>query len=243
MATGAETYRQRIARLKADLVEQSVRVQRMVEASVEAVFGADTDKGKWVEEHDDVIDRADVEIERAAVGLLTELAAVSCELDPADLRLILTIVKANNEFERVADEAVHIAERVEIFKAVGPPPDRYRVMANSVIGILETVSNAFEAGDIELARVVLASFDTVDQFERAIIREMQQGLVEKAVEVDFAVAVHSVTSSLERIDDHCTNIAEQVIYVGTGKIVRHAGGHWREPESPDQTHGPGRSSA
>jgi len=234
MAMAAETFRQRIARLKADLVEQSVRVQRMVEAAIEGVFEADLDKGHWVRDHDDVIDRADVEIERASVALLTDVAAVSCELDPSDLRWILTIVKVNNELERIADEAVHISERIETFKAVGPPPDRYRVMANSVIGILENVSNAFEGDDLELARVVLASFDAVDQFERAIIREMQQGLVDKSVEVDFTVAVHAVTSSLERIDDHCTNIAEQIIYVATGKIVRHAGGHWTEPHSPDQ---------
>jgi phosphate transport system protein len=106
-------------------------------------------------------------------------------------------------------------------------------MANSVIGILDGAVQCLERVDTRLARTVLMSDDAVDAFEQAIIREVQQGVADRIFTVDFAFAVSSVATMLDRVDDHCTNIAEQVIYVATGKIVRHQGGQWSEPAPPE----------
>ncbi len=233
MPTSAQGFEQRIARLKSDLVEQGRRVQRMLEAAVESVFDRDDSKARWVCDHDAVIDKVDVDIERAAVQILVDGARGGTSLGEAQVRWVLTIVKVNNELERIADEAVQVAERLDAFIALpDPPPDRFRVMANSVIGILENVVRCFDTLDADLARIVLASDDAVEAFEQAILRETQEGLRAGATTVDFAFAVNSMAAGLDRVNDHCTNIAEQVIYVATGAIVRHSHGHWTAPEQP-----------
>jgi len=233
MSTAAEAFTQRVSRLKADLVEQGRRVEAMVEASIDALFDRDAAKAQWVIERDNVIDKADVEIERAAVQLLTDAARESVALDPSDIRGVLTIVKVNNEIERVADGAVTISEQTQaIGEFEAAPPGRFRVMANSVIGILRDSVASFDQGDIALAETVLASDDTVDEFERRILKDMQEAVAQGKASVDFAFAINIVAAELERMGDHCTNIAEQVIYLATGKIVRHMEGHWTAPEEP-----------
>jgi len=233
MSQTPQGFEQRIVRLKADLVEQGRRVQRMFEASVEAVFEQDRKKADWVCENDAVIDRVDVEIERAAVEILKDIARSVADLDEDQIRWLLTIVKVNNELERIADEAVKIAERVEsIMTLPAAPPDRFRVMANSVIGVLSDTNRSFERTDTGLARTVLASDDAVEAFEHAILRDMQKCVAEGSIDIDFAFAINMITTAMERVEDHCTNIAEQVIYVSTGRIVRHTQGHWSEPEQP-----------
>lgn len=233
MPISADQFEQRIARLKADLVEQGHRVQRMVDSAVKAVFERNAEDAQWVIENDEVIDRVDIEIERAAVALLAEIAACETNLPTDQIRWILTIVKLNNELERIADEAVSMAEVAPSFIGMpSAPPVRFRMMANSVIGILQQTNRSIEQVDVALAQSVLTSDDLVDEFESQILRDMQQQLSDGEVVVDFAFGVNKVTAALERIDDHCTNIAEQVIYIGTGKIVRHTSGHWSEPQQP-----------
>ena len=233
MPTSPEAFERRIARLEADLVEQGRRVVKMLEASVAAVFDRDADQARWVVEHDALIDKADVDIERAAVSLLTDIAREASDLGPEILRMILTVVKVNNEYERIADCSVNIAERVSEFDSLAEaPPPVFRVMANSVIGIVQNTNTALERLDNDLARVVLASDDTVDEFEERLLRDVQQALCAGEIQSDSACALHNVAIQLERIGDHCTNVAEQVIYVTTGKIVRHAAGHWTDPQTP-----------
>lgn len=228
-----EVFERRIAQLRADMVEQGRRVERMVEVAVEALFEKDQSKSTWVIQNDAVIDRADVEIERAAVSILCDLARTSVDLPAEQIRLVLMIVKVNNELERAADAAVTIAEQVPTFLTLSDEPSsRFRVMANSAVGIVRDTVTAFERRDTSLARDVLNSDDTMDEFERAILLEMQQRVAAGAVNVEFAFATSIVATELERIGDHCTNVAEQVIYIATGKIVRHQEGHWTEPEMP-----------
>ncbi len=233
MDSPREQFAQRISRLKADLAEQGRRVLQMVEQAVEAVFSHDLDAAKRIVKMDAVIDKVDVDIERAAVKIVNEMCEQVVESDPDTVRWLFTIVKVNNELERIADLAVDISERVGVFVELDEcPPERFRVMANSVIGIVENAAMCFERADIKLAEIVLASDDLVDEFESAILREMHEELAEGAVAIDFAFAVNGMAAAMERIDDHCTNIAEQIIYVATGKIVRHAEGHWTSPENP-----------
>lgn len=233
MPNTLEVFERRIARLRADMVEQGRRVERMVEGAVEAVFEKDKAKAEWIIEHDSVIDRADVEIERAAVDLLSDIARAAVELPAEQLRLLLMIVKVNNELERAADGAVTIAEQVAVFESLSDEPSgRFRVMANSAVGIVRDTVTCFEQENTRLAQAVLASDDTMDEFERAILLEMQQRVAGGVINVEFAFATNIVANELERIGDHCTNVAEQVIYIATGKIVRHMEGHWTEPEEP-----------
>lgn len=227
--------RQLIEALHADLVAQGRRVALLIEQSVEALWARDRAKAQRVIDEDELIDREDVRIEKDAVRLLTRAlrSGAGDDIGESDVRMVLTIVKVNNEFERIADMAVAIAERHETLTSLdGPPPARFRVMANSVIGIMQTTNRAFEQRDIERAQLVLASDETTERFEEAILREVEEMLASGKMSVDYALALHTVASSLKRMADHCTNVAEQVIYVESGKIVRHQVDHWTKPQEP-----------
>lgn len=225
----SSSFQLRLDRLRADLLEQSRRVQAMIEAAFEAIFAADASLAQDVIARDDVIDRVDVEIERAAVRLLTEAATADGRLDESQVRGLLTVVKVNNELERVADLASALAESVGSLTSLGEPmPATFRVIANSVVGILRDTTRSLERRDAALCRVVLRSEATVEAFKDQILREAQERLARGETRLEFAFVLHDLCDLCERIADHATNIAEQVIYSVTGTIVRHTEGQWRD---------------
>lgn len=232
MPTGG-TIAERLKALKSDLEAQGRLVQQLVERAVEAVFEKDKGKADWVIQTDFQVDQADIRIERDAVQLLVDAMAQGVALDEYHIRLIMTLVKVNNEFERNGDLAANIAERVGAFAAMSQqPPAKFRVMANSVIGIVANTNAAFAAMDADAARLVLASDDATLMFKDAVLREVEDGLAKGRHSVEYSFALQVVAASLGRIADHSTNVAEQVIYVQSGKIVRHLGEKWTTPETP-----------
>jgi len=233
MPISPDGFAQRISDLKADLVGQARSVQTLVEAGFDAAFARDQAAARRVVEMDDHSDRVDVALERSAVALLTDATAQGAALDPAQLRMVLTIVKVNNELERIADAGVIVGEMVGPMLQTGVTlPDNFRVMTNSVVGILRDASLSLERSDPHLAKVVLASEDAVEAFKRAILRDAQVQVSTGRLNVDAAFVVHELATLCEIMSQHCTNIAEQALYAATGTIVRHMGGHWEEIPTP-----------
>jgi phosphate transport system protein len=232
MPTTHEGFDNRIELLKAGLVEQGRRVQGLIEAAFDAAFARDAAAAERVIALDEEVDRVDVALERSSVQLLTDATNEGAALDPRQLRMVLTIVKVNNELERIADAGVYVAEQVPGLRAVGHPlPDTFRVMANSVVGILRDTNTALDRLDGRLARVVLASQDAVGEFKRALMRDGAQRVATGAISVDFAFTLQEVATACEDMADHCTNISEQVLYTSSGAIVRHMHGHWEDVPS------------
>lgn len=232
MPTSPDGFQQRIAALRAGLVGQGRRVQALVEQAFDSVFLRDAGVARGCVGADEEVDRVDVEIEKAAVQLLTDACSAGCSLSPDQLRMVLTIVKVNNEFERMADVGTFIAELVPVFQSAGPLPATFRVLANSVIGILRDVTTAVDRVDPEIARVVLLSEEAVGEFKRALARDAQAQLLRGNQTPELVLALHEVATLAEIIADHCTNVAEQVMYTATGTIVRHMQGHWEEVRLP-----------
>ncbi|MCC6906565.1 MAG: phosphate signaling complex protein PhoU [Phycisphaerales bacterium] len=221
----SDAFRQRLDRLHHDIVQQGQRVEAMVERAFESVFDADRAKAEQVIKDDDLIDRVDIEIEKAAV----ELLALG-DSNATQLRMVLTIVKVNNELERIADLGAGVAELVVLVsrcKEAFPPT--LRVTVNSVIGMIRDANMSMRDLDSSRARQVLASDDLVEKFSRTLLREVQEELSRGACTVDFASAFWTIGNAIERMADHTTNIAEQVIYVESGQIVRHLSAGWSEP--------------
>ncbi|MFG0257014.1 MAG: phosphate uptake regulator PhoU [Phycisphaerales bacterium JB043] len=233
MSVTTDQFEKRSEQLRASLVEQGGRVSHLLEQSIVSAFETDRSKAQWVIDNDTPVDMVDIQVERDAVRLLWDIAQSAVELTPDQLRMILTIVKVNNELERIADCAVEIAERVVSDTiACSQMPSRLRLMANSVLGILQNTCRSFELLDTDLAKVVLASSDATQAFETEILREIQRMVSSQEIELDPAFTQQAIAIELERVGDHCTNVAEQVIYVTTGNIVRHTEGHWTHPEPP-----------
>ena len=223
-------FDERLALLRQEIVTQGRRVLDLCTRAVDCFFDDDADKARGVQAGDDDIDRADVAIERASVPLLA-----MGQTDEHAIRSVLTIVKVNNELERIADDGVAIAEKVlEPTRFSERVPDVFRVMANSVLGMLRDTNRAFARHDANLARQVLLFDDTVERFKKEIQLQAQEQVAGGHLTVRFAFGLTSVTKSVERIADHCTNICEQVIYLESGLIVRHRPEGWSAPSAPRQ---------
>jgi phosphate transport system protein len=233
MPISTNGFPERIASLQAQLAAQGRSAQRLLEAAFDAAFSRDLDAAQAAIALDEQIDHVDVEIERTAVALLSEATASSAALTPDLLRRVLTIVKVNNELERIADAGVAVGEMVKELTAQNVRlPETIRVMTNSVIGILRDCCTAIDRNDGQLAKIVLASEDAVEAFKRALLRDLQGQISSGKLPMESAFLVQELSTQCEVISGHCSNIAEQALYVATGKIVRHMSGRWQEVPVP-----------
>lgn len=221
-------FDQQLSLLKKEMTVQGRRVLDLCTQAVDCFFDSDIDKAREVILADDAIDKADVEIERASVPLL----AMGQTQEHA-IRSVLTIVKVNNELERIADDGVTIAEGVfEARRFTERTPDTFRVMANSVLGMLRDATRSLEREDAALARQVLLFDDTVQRFKKEILLDAENQVATGAFSPGFAFRLLGVVKAVDRISDHATNICEQVIYLRRGLIVRHRPDGWSDPELP-----------
>ncbi len=213
--------------IRGELNAQGRRVVAICDAAFEAFFDDDGEAAGRAAALDDEIDRVDVALEQQAVMLLCDAAGEANELPPNQIREVLVVVKANNELERIADCAVHISEHVA--KRSGAEiPETFRVLCNSVIGIVRDVCRSIEQRDPDTAKLVLRAEDTVRGFKNAVLRDAEQRIAAGEMGVDTAFLLHELASCCEHIADHSTNIAEQVLYAVTGTIVRHCEAGWIE---------------
>lgn len=209
--------------LQARLARMTALIQQSAEWAGESLLTMDERLAEKVEQLDSRIDEEEVQIEKDAIGLLAlhQPAAV-------DLRRITTIIKVNGEFERIGDCAVNIAQRVPMLMKIEgyqPPPD-LTVMISHVTDTLRETIKAFNLSDELMAWGVLKGDDTVDALYQQIVREVLGGLEGTGQQAKSNAAAQQVANlmiakNLERMGDHCTNIAENVVYVHTGRIIRH----------------------
>lgn len=232
MPTTPEGFTRRLDRLKAEINAQGLRVRTLVESAITSVFDRDPEAAQRIIDLDDEIDRFDVEIEVAAVKILSDATRVNATLSERQVRTLLTIVKVNNELERIADIGVAMAEHVQKHNIRdGRMPDTLRVMAYSVIGIQRDVNAALHGADPDLARLALRADDAVMSFRDAIVADAGRKVAAGDMPIDFAFFINGIADRLAHIADHCSNMAEQTIYLTTGKIVRHDADGWHDRPS------------
>lgn len=206
-----EALRGRVARMTS-------LVQEIVEKSIESVLHLDVDLAEHTVHCDNRINEEEVHIERQAIDLLAlyQPAAI-------DLRMITMIIKANGDFERIADSAVNIAQRVPLLAKMGDyiVSTDLKLMANTVLKTLRETTHAFNLNDIELAKTVLKSDDVVDALYHQIITD-SLGRLENEHKANRDLSTIMMAKNIERIGDHCVNISEDIVYVRSGRIIRHA---------------------
>jgi phosphate transport system protein len=204
--------------LRSRLARMTAMVQSSVEQAIEAVFTLDPHLTQQVIDGDTRIDEEEVQVEKGAIDLLALYQPAA-----GDLRLITTIIKVNGDFERIADCAVNIAQRVQFLRNLEhyEPPTDLRVMANSVIATLRETIQAFNLTDEALARRVLRGDDVVDALYHQIVQDMLNMMESQPHKANQDLSNIMIAKNLERMADHCTNIAEDVIYVNSGRIIRH----------------------
>ncbi len=204
--------------LRARIARMTALVQDIVEKSVESVVNLDDNLARSAMGADDRIDEEEVNIERQAIDLLALYQPAA-----SDLRMITMIIKVNGDFERIADCAVNVAQRVPLLAKMGDyiVSSDLRLMANTVVSTLRDTINAYNLNDIDLAKQVLRADDVLDALYHQIVQETLGVLESEQHRANRDLSTIMMAKNLERIGDHCTNIAEDIVYVQSGRIIRH----------------------
>ena len=212
-----------IEALRADAARMAGLVQQSVNDAVEAIIRGDQKLARSVMLGDEQIDAAEVMIEKKAIDLLSLQRPAASEF-----RLVLMLVKVNNELERVADCATNVAERVAPlmaeFEESGDPytiPENLRELGHSVVEMTRETVRVFNFADSEGARRIMAEDDRVDALYAAIVQDSLTDMRRESGRINRDLSHVMIAKNLERIGDHCTNIAEDIVYVTSGRIVRH----------------------
>ena len=209
---------QELADLKSQILRMGSLVESQIEGSIKALVDRDVDLASQIIERDTVVNTLDVEIDENCMRLLALQAPAA-----RDLRFVTTAMKISTELERMSDISENISERViELNEEpqLKPYIDIPR-MANWTMMMVRECLDAFVRSDAALARKVCADDDFVDNLTHQLFRELLSFMIENPATITRAIRLTFIGKSLERIADHATNIAELVIYMVEGKIIRH----------------------
>lgn len=189
-----------------------------VQMAVDGLMTRHPTAAQNVYEHEQRVDDEEVEIERQAINLLALHQPAA-----SDLRTIFAIVKINGDLERIADCAVNIAQQVgPLAQSDVEVPMDLRHMGESVLRQLGDTLDALSNRDIELAERVARNDNMIDALYNELLRDLQAAMIADSKTVPGNLALLLMAKNLERIGDHCTNIAEDVVYRMRGRIVRHS---------------------
>jgi len=204
--------------LHRDILAQADAVEEAICKAVRALQERDADLARQVIAGDDLIDRQENRIEEACLKMLALHQPVA-----VDLRRIVAVLQINSDLERMADLAVNIAERA-LRLAEFPPipiPEKLQRMTDLTTSMVRRSLEAFINLDAREARMVCRLDDEVDRYNAEIIQELIRAMHSSPEMIEPILSLFSATRHLERIADHATNIAEDVIYLIEGEIVRH----------------------
>ena len=206
--------------LKERILWMGSLAERAVHQAIHAVLDGQAALAEKVLQEEPAINELQVEIDDRVVQLLALQ-----QLMAADLRFVLAVSRINNDLERIGDQAVNVAQsaqRILRHPRVKPYVDLPR-MSELAEGMVRDSLNALVRGDVELARAVLVCDDQVDSLRDQIFRELLSYMMGDSAVVFQAFELILVAKNLERVADHATNIAEDVIYIVAGHDVRHSG--------------------
>lgn len=213
-------FDEELKNLKDKILKLGALVEEQVQNAVNALVKRDSSLAKDVIEKDTQVNRIEVEIDEECIRLIALRQPVG-----VDLRFITTAMKLVTDLERIGDLAVDICERameLNLEPQLKPYIDLPR-MADISMQMLKGALDAFVNRDSKLAQEVCARDDEVDNLNVQIFRELLTFMVEDSHTISRAVRISYISKYLERIADHATNIAEMVVYLVEGKIIRHMG--------------------
>ena len=204
--------------LKAKVLLMGKAVESQLQNALQALTARDATLAMRVIEHDRSVDTLDVEIDEDSLHLLARYHPTA-----GDLRFITTVMKIAGELERMSDLAVNIAERaIELNDEPQLKPYLdIPAMACRTIGMVRESLKAFVNRDAELARKVCRDDDFIDSLTEQLFRELLSFMLEDPRTITRSARLTFIGKYYERIADHATNVAELVVYMVEGKIIRH----------------------
>jgi phosphate transport system protein len=223
----AVLIQQEIDDLKKRILVLGAEVEGRVKQAVQALLTGDRKLAEKVKTGDAQIDNFEIELEEECLKVLALHQPVA-----TDLRLIVSVLKINNDLERVADFAVNIAQRVLDLDGKSRLACPYDIgtMAELVERMLKMALDSLVERDTDLARQTIKLDDDVDSMHKANFTSVKQAIRRDIEALDGLVIYLSISRYLERMGDLATNIAEDVVYQVDGEIIRHGGIQNYHPE-------------
>jgi len=211
-------FQRELEKIKKKILSLGAMVEERVRMAIQAIEEFDGQIAKKIIFSDHEIDEMEVEVEEECLKIMALHQPVA-----VDLRFLVAVIKINNDLERIGDQAVNIAQRVktitkkERFDFVFD----YSLMAEKAEAMLRMSLDALVTLDVELALKVLLLDDEVDAKKKEAYNLIKRAISENPDNVSYLINLLLISRHLERLADHATNIAEEVIYMIEGEIVRH----------------------
>jgi phosphate transport system protein len=211
-------FQEELAELQRRLLEMAGLVESAIHQSVAAMVQRDEQAAKEVLWKEALINQKDIEIDEFATRLLALYQPMAC-----DMRFLTAVIKINGDLERMGDLAVNITERAVSLMREAPVQALIDIpqMANLAETMVRKSLDALVQRDEALARSVLLSDDEVDRLRDAVYKVLLSFMQEQTATIPGAVDLMFIAHNLERIADHATNIAEDVLFLIKGIDVRH----------------------
>ena len=219
-------FDQQLDDLKTELLAMGGAVEKSVEQALYALVERDDQTVNDVLKGGVEIDEWEIQVEEQTLTLLATHAPVA-----KDLRLLTTVLKINDDLERINDQSVNIAQRAAVLNNMPllKPLIDIPGMADIARGMVRDALDAFVRNDVNLAKIVGETDEKLDDFRDRIFRELVVFMTDSKDQVDVvdrAIQLILISRHLERIGDHASNIAENVVYAVEGRIVRHRKEKW-----------------
>ena len=214
-------FRREIDKLKKLILSLGAIVEETVQKAITALENKDIKLAKIIIKNDNIVDEKEVEVEEECLKILALYQPVA-----SDLRYIVSVLKINNDLERVGDIAVHIAERIpSIASSSEPEILRKKInfdrMVEIVVNMLKMSLDALINLDTNLARQICKMDDEIDHLHELMFNIVEELIIAEPKHSSLFLQYLSVSRYLERIADLTTNIAEDVVYLVEGEIARH----------------------
>ena len=212
-------FSRELEKIKKQILTLGAKVEEQVRMATQAVEAHDAELAKKIIQSDYTIDELEVEIEEDCLKILALHQPVA-----VDLRFLIAVIKINNELERIGDQAVNIAERVD---AISRDVQLdlffdYSSMGEKAREMLKMSLDALVNMDYDLAFSVVIKDDEVDKIKNDAYDRIKLAMSNHPDKLGELINLLLISRHLERLADHATNISEEVIYLIEGEIVRHA---------------------
>lgn len=212
-------FHRELDKIKKMILSLGALVEQRVHRIKEALEERDINLAKEIVHLDHEIDEMEVEIEEECLKVIALHQPVA-----ADLRFLVAVIKINNDLERIGDQVVNIAQRIQRVakRPVAPYLFDYSVMTDKAETMLRMSLDSLVNQDIDLAIKVLQLDDEVDKIKDEAYDRIKQAMADGVTEdIGYMINLLLISRHLERLADHATNIAEEVVYMIEGEIVRH----------------------
>jgi phosphate transport system protein len=216
----SKRFHKELNEVKKMILALGANVEKNVRMATDAIVSCNTELATKVKKTDYEIDETEVEIEEECLKLLALYQPVAM-----DLRFIIAVIKINNDLERIGDQAVNIAHRVLTMSKERMSSCTYyfdySVMVEKVKMMIRQSLDALVNMDVELAISVCQQDEAVDNIKREAYSAIKKSMKNSSDQLSYLINLFLISRHLERIGDHATNIAEEVIHMIEGEIVRH----------------------